>query len=294
VSSVVGGGGGGPTLAIQAHGEVTGEDAAIGVDDGSTGAVTVTGEQAKWTNVGVVTVGQRGVATLSVAEGGVVTSGGGVIGGDFASHDPLNPTPLPSVTVTGPGSQWNNAAGLDVGAKRASTLSILDGGRVTDVDGRIAVLLEPSEVASVTVDGYGSRWENTGELSVGVLGTGTLTLSNQATVTARTATIGADAGGISPSSITVTGGGTLFDVQTGLTIGKVGPAALNVQDVGRVGVGGALLVGGIGQGTLNIETAGSVSSASGQIGQDGGPGGYASVRNAGRWDVSGTLTVGSS
>ena len=71
----------------------------IGNLPGSQGTVTVSGT---WTNVGTLVVGGLGTGTLTIQDGGTVSSGGGGSIGLAAGS-------TGTVTVTGPGSTWNNS-----------------------------------------------------------------------------------------------------------------------------------------------------------------------------------------
>ena len=94
--------GGSGALIIQNGGTVTSVLGAIGNAPGSQGTVTVTGPGSTWTNTGTLVVGGLGTGTLTIQGGGVVNSGaGGSVGLAAGSTG--------TVTVTGPGSSWNNS-----------------------------------------------------------------------------------------------------------------------------------------------------------------------------------------
>ena len=64
--------------------------------------MTVSGAGSSWTNIGNLVVGGLGTGTLTIQNGGVVnSSGGGSVG--------LSAGSTGTVTVTGPGSTWNNS-----------------------------------------------------------------------------------------------------------------------------------------------------------------------------------------
>ncbi|WP_244558527.1 autotransporter domain-containing protein [Tardiphaga sp. OK246] len=85
-----------------------------------------------------------------------------------------------TTTVNGAGSSWTNSGNLSVGNSRAGTLTIENGGAVSNVIGWIGV--NAGSTGTVTVDGAGSSWTNSGTLFVGNSGTGTLTIANGGTV----------------------------------------------------------------------------------------------------------------
>jgi len=99
------------SLTIQNGGTVTDIFGVIGVLQGSQGTVIVTGAGSTWTNIsGGIIVGGMGTGALTVENGGTVNSSGASVGLAVGSTG--------AVTVTGPGSSWNNtalAAGFNIG-----------------------------------------------------------------------------------------------------------------------------------------------------------------------------------
>ncbi|MBZ9868429.1 autotransporter outer membrane beta-barrel domain-containing protein, partial [Mesorhizobium sp. CA15] len=171
-------------------------------------------------------------------------------------------------------------------------------------------------VGTATVDGAGSTWTNTGDLDVGEFGTGTLTISNDGTVSNDSGTIGAQAGSI--GAVTVDGTGSTWTNSLSLAVGSAGAGTLNVLNGGGVGgdsgyigfslgsagavtVSGAgstwtagleLLIGGSGTGALTISNGGAVSSGGGFVAFGNGVG-TATVDGAGStWTNTGNLDVG--
>ncbi|SFL26867.1 autotransporter-associated beta strand repeat-containing protein/T5SS/PEP-CTERM-associated repeat-containing protein, partial [Pseudovibrio ascidiaceicola] len=149
--------------------------AVVATDAGSSGAVTVTGPDSRFRVGGAFSIGRDGDGTLSVLEGGVVTSSYGQIGSSRGSTG--------AVEVTGEGSHWKNDFGLDargitlsVGGDGTGTLTIAEGGRVTSQKGVIGSATGSS--GDVVVSGDGSLWENSHYMNIGLLGRGTLTISD--------------------------------------------------------------------------------------------------------------------
>ena len=72
-------------------------------------------------------VGGQGTGTLTIQDGGTVTSAGGSVGLAVGSNG--------TVTVTGPGSSWSNgtSGGLNIGSFGTGTLTIENGGRVINI-----------------------------------------------------------------------------------------------------------------------------------------------------------------
>ena len=115
--------GGVGTLAVQNGGTLTDFGGFIGNLPGSQGTATVSGANSTWTNTDTIVVGGLGAGTLSIQDGGTVNGGGGGSIGLAAGS-------TGTVTVTGPGSIWNNSPGLNVGAFGAGALTIANGGAV--------------------------------------------------------------------------------------------------------------------------------------------------------------------
>ncbi|KZK95848.1 Extracellular serine protease precursor [Pseudovibrio sp. W74] len=123
------------TLNILEGGLVSGMHGQIGTFAGSTGTVEVIGEGSHWKNdFGLdasgtsLYVGRYGVGTLTISEGGRVTSKKGGIGSEAGSSG--------DVVVTGVGSLWENSHYMNIGLLGNGTLTISDGG-VVDVENSV-------------------------------------------------------------------------------------------------------------------------------------------------------------
>ena len=115
-------------LVIQNGGTLTDLSGAVGELSGSQGTVIVSGAGSAWTNIGDLLVGGLGTGTLTIQNGGTVTSaGGGAVGLSAGSKG--------TVTVSGPGSSWNNGpgGGLNIGSFGTGALTIANGGKVINV-----------------------------------------------------------------------------------------------------------------------------------------------------------------
>ena len=115
------------TLDVLAGGVVTSTDTILGEDVGpfstSRGVVTVSGSGSWLDSSSDVVVGNEGIGTLNVADGGLITCTSGVIG--------YQATGSGAATVTGDDSRWLISDLLIVGGDGSATLDILDGGRVS-------------------------------------------------------------------------------------------------------------------------------------------------------------------
>ncbi|MCT4473742.1 autotransporter family protein [Bosea spartocytisi] len=224
------------------------------------------GPSPSWTITGDLVVGQSSVGSLSIMNGGAVTNDYGTIG-DGAGGDG-------SVTVSGVGSNgtastWTNAFDLYVGYDGAGTLSILNGGTVSNLAGYIGA--NPGSQGTVTVSGVNSNgtastWTNASDLYVGYSGSGTLNILAGGRVSNAAGNVG---GG---SSALISGLGSSW------------------QNTGRLAVGQYGTVGSTG--TLRAEGGATISSADGVIGSD--TRGDAVLTGVGTtWTTIGQFTVGS-
>ncbi|MDO9412062.1 MAG: autotransporter domain-containing protein [Pseudolabrys sp.] len=205
---------------------------------------------------GEIYVGIIGTGTLTIQNGGAVSSNSGIIG--------FSTTAAGTVTVDGAGSSWVNTGQLAVALAGTGVLNIQNGGIVSNGSSVIGGL--GGSTGTVTVDGTGSSWTNAGALSVGYPGTGTLTIQNGGAVSNSSGNIGYFAG--STGTVTVDGTGSSWT---------------NVSD---------LAVGNSGTGTLMIQNGGAVSNAIGFVGSNAGSTGTVTVDGAGSTWTNATVVIG--
>lgn len=211
-------------------------DAGVGLV--GTGNATVDGVSSTWVHTGSLVVGGSGNGILLVANGGSVSSGGGIIGDSYSTST------LSSVTITGLGSNWTCTSALTVGGNSRGTLSVSNGGRVTSTEAFIGSGFSPMS-GSATVAGTGSSW-TTGALTVGNGSSGSLMIADGGTVLSATAAIGKTTSG--SSIVTVVGIGSTWTTSGQLAIGGYfllpsvplsrGPGTLTIGANGNVMTGG--------------------------------------------------------
>jgi fibronectin-binding autotransporter adhesin len=254
------GGAVGNTAGYIAFGTTTGYAAA--------GTVTVSGS-ATWTNSSTLQVGGSGSGTLNVAAGGSVSNTTGYIGYG------ANATAASAATVDGVNSKWTMTGNLYVGYKHKGTLSITNGGTVTDVFGYVG---QTSGVtAMATVDGAGSTWANSATLAVGFLTSGTLNITNGGVVTSgANSYIGGTATANCLGTVKVDGPGSTWTVMNGANLY----------------IGGGPNTNGYGSGTLTISNRGAVSDSSGYMAYLGSSTASITVSGSSTWTNSGILYVG--
>jgi T5SS/PEP-CTERM-associated repeat protein len=128
-----------------------------------------------------------------------------------------------------------------VGYAGTGTLSIENGGRVSNFNANIGAIKDSHGTA--TVDGPGSVWTNNSVLSVGTAGNGTLNITGGGMVSSTNGRIARDAG--SSGTVLIDGPGSNWNVNGDLTMGLTGTgtAALEVQTGGVVSAAGVMIIG---------------------------------------------------
>lgn len=221
-------------------------------------------------------IGINNLGTMDITGGSDVKVFNGYIGYSSGS--------MGSVTVDGAGSTWTSSYTLRVGLRGYGTLNIKGGGAVTNHYG-VKIGSSSYSTGIVTVDGAGSKWTNSDDLTVGSEGNGTMNIINGGAVTNHYGYIGEEYE--STSEVTVDGTGSTWTNIYGLTVGGDGDGTLNITNggvvrnnkghlgfwsgsTGEVSVdgsdstwtnGSSLDVGHFGNGTLNITNGGLVSVA---------------------------------
>jgi T5SS/PEP-CTERM-associated repeat protein len=280
----------------------------IGRFPGSVGEVIV-GSDSTWASR-IVSVGDSGTGTLTIEDGGSVSSlVDALIGVEMGSTG--------TAIVTGGNSTWNIGS-LVVGGRGTGILMVQAGGKVsTSAAGVIGLSLGSS--GTVTIAGSGSTWTSSG-VRVGVFGMGTLTIESAASVSnmGTTASFIGESGG-SNGSVTVTGAGSKWSSSSELHVGESGMGQLNVlsgatvsNSNGFLGVmasstgtatlsgsgstwtnNGSLSVGSSGMGSLRVDGGARVSNSNGIVGAGDNSTGAVTVSGSGStWTNSGHVRVG--
>lgn len=268
-STLTGGGiivglGGEAKLNVTTGGKVLSEGlggVSIGFEAGSKGVVTIDASGSEIAVGGDVIVGGFGHGELHLTNDAAVSSDYGYVG--------FNEGSVGLATVAS-GSTWTMINPMGV----AGSLTIESSGKVfnggTDPFNRSSISGYGENVAEVTVDGAGSKWESTvvGVAVGGFFGDGLLTIKN---------------------------GG---DVSNG--IGIVGDGADSTGTVVVDGLGstwtnsGRLAVGLVGTGEMSVINSGVVTSQSGRIGSPvTGSNGAVTVSGiSSKWEMTDTLEIG--
>jgi T5SS/PEP-CTERM-associated repeat protein len=308
------------TLNIESGGVVSSGYIYIG-QYGSVGTVTVTGEGSLWNTSFGLEVGRYGEGTLNIEGGGTVNVAEETWAAREASSSGVINLNNGTLNTGGLISSLGNLQG---------TGTINTHGLVTDIDlifdrpsslSQSWVLDDPGQNISLNLEVDG-----TGSIGAGYEGTALLLISGGVAVESQSGYLGYKAG--SSGTAFVVGEGSEWNNSWSLYVGHSGEGTLNITDGGvvsnRMGhIGGApahgnpylessgvgtvtvtgegsrwnnsssLAVGQYGEGTLNIESGGVVSSGYGHIGDEEGSVGTVTVTGEGsEWNQSGVLKVG--
>ncbi|MFC6446733.1 autotransporter outer membrane beta-barrel domain-containing protein [Shinella zoogloeoides] len=224
--------------------------------DSEYGAVTVSGAGSQWTS-NSIDVGFYGQGTLTVKEGGRVTSQTGMIGAISSGSG--------TVDVIGSGSLWQTTGQMVIGNEGDGTLNVSQGASVTNHAAALGYYAAGHGVANIS--GSGSQWKVTGaNIVVGNLGTGELHISDGANVdTAYRTWIGSGAN--SSGMLTVAGAGSTLKSAIDVRIGVSSIGTTVVSGGGNVEAGAVYLgFNATGSGSLDVTGSNSrVTSAYGMI-----------------------------
>jgi len=270
------------------------------VDTG--GKVEVSGGGTVWDNSGsslgynqrggAIVVGETGVGTLDISNGGTVkttgTPAGTLLVGDQAgSTGTVNVgggTGTSTLENAGPVGYPGN---FYVGYDGTGVLNVNAGGTVSGFDG-MALGIGATGVGTLNVDG-GSVDVSPGNLDVGQAGRGTLVVKNGGTVESRGGTVSGNGG----SAATVTGAGSAWHIGSGgLKVGYGQDGSLSISDHGVVDTaGGQFYLGqNAGSAALTLQSGGTLKTHGAVIGQGmTGTATQVSITGAGSsWDAVGT------
>jgi len=194
----------------------------------SNNSVVVIGTNSLWSNSINIQIGYGGSGnSLVISNGGQVRNAIGIVGNASTSSNN-------SVLVTGTNSFWSNSSAFYVGnSGSGNSLVISNGGQVRNAAGNVGSVSGSSN-NSVLVTGSNSLWSNSGDLTIGNYGTGTLTISASGTVADNNGWIGYS-NTSSNNSVLVTGSNSLWSNTFQLTIGKYGSGnSLVISNGGKV------------------------------------------------------------
>ncbi|OQM76537.1 autotransporter outer membrane beta-barrel domain-containing protein [Manganibacter manganicus] len=296
-------------LVIKDRGAATSVNTTLGQGDRSFGSVTVTGGGSTWTNSGYLHVGEHGTGTLTIEDGGAVTTGGNAsVGRDSGG--------VGTATVTGLGSTWTTNGFLRIGSLTGSegSLTIADQGTVIS-NSQVRLANAPDTLGTALVTGAGSKWIGPAtQFHVGFKGEGSLTITDQGEVESDFTSLGYQGNGTAAVKdgavwiisddfgvgvggtgvLEIDSGGKVKGIDSTIGVEAGGAGAVTVIGAGSTWTNTASLeVGGNGSGTLRVDAGGAVTNINGYIGRGAGSSGTAIVAGiASSWTNTGDLYVG--
>lgn len=194
-----------------------------------------------WDVNGDIYVGRYQAGTLTVQNGGSVSSTWGYIGLSAGSSG--------NVTVSGANSTWTNKQILFAGHSGKGTLTVAAGGTVNSLGGTIGMLAGSDGTVTVSA---GSTWATSSLLTVGFWGKGTLNVSDGGNVQSNFGRIGNDVG--STGVVTVTGANSTWINGSNLFVGNKGDGLLTISDGGTVSAANVTIATVLGsKGTLKLD-----------------------------------------
>ncbi|MEO9458794.1 MAG: autotransporter domain-containing protein [Lentilitoribacter sp.] len=259
----------------------------VGLSSGSNGTVVVDGAGSQFnfvTSSASILVGDVGTGSLTVSNGAVVTSDGGLDVARFSTSS------QGTVTLTGAGTTLTTklststvgSPGFDpvsIGRRGTGILNILDGAVFTSGDGVTTAFakvgVETNASGTVTISGTNSAWNHSGILGIARSGTGVVSVSDSGALVADDINIAFAAGSIGTLNIggadgsAATSAGTVTATQIAA---GAGTATLNFNHTDTnysfaTKLDGDLTVNNT-AGTTNV--TGDLSSFTGTINANGG------------------------
>jgi fibronectin-binding autotransporter adhesin len=289
----------------------------LGYNSHCTGTATVTDMGSTWTS-GIYNIGYYGSGVMNIEAGGQVSSGSVYLGYQSGS------TGIAAITGTGSNLSNNIRGAINIGYYGSGTLNVEDGGQVSSATVYLGYQSGSSGTAAVT--GTGAYWSNGGLgalLNIGYYGSGTLNIEAGGQMNSIGVYLGYQAG--STGTALITGTGSTWsdgDLNALLNIGYYGSGTLNIEDGGQLSSGTVYLgyqagstgtalitgtgstwsdgglhallnIGYYGNGTLNVEAGGQMSSMYVYLGCQSGSIGTALITGTGStWTNDSTLNVG--
>ncbi len=266
----IGRSGGDGTVDVTSGGQVTVSSTAgnigmgIGIHEGSTGELTVTGVGSSLSYAGFqnnISIGTSGDGTVNVLAGGSIdlTDSFNFSGVYLGNLD----TGVGILNIDGSGASFSTTSQLQVGFNGTGSMNILNGGTVVVDDPIFSVGAQKGGQGNVVVDGGGSSLLITGtptfdgEASFAVVGNegaGTLDIRNGGLVDVRQGLHVANTGG-SSGFVSVSGSGSVLNIAPSTSGGEelmVGAGTVVPEiDYGTPGV--------LAQGTVEVRNGGTVN-----------------------------------
>ncbi|MDH0093276.1 autotransporter domain-containing protein [Achromobacter mucicolens] len=209
---------------------------------------------------GIIFLGAIGGPSLSVQNGGVLTSGTAFISN--STNNGLTPGPANlesgTATINGVGSQWT-ANAFEVGFYGTGTMNVTGGGKAIAVS-TVSLGRHVGSFGSLNITGAGSAVQS-GQFIVSENGTSVVTISDKGTAQVSNLLMANSAG--STGTIEIIGTGASLQASGGITVGSSGTGTLYIKGGATASAGIQTSVGmnAGGEGKLLVSGAGSQFSS---------------------------------
>lgn len=296
------------SVTVESAGLLQAQSLSMGSITGARGVLSVSGAGTRLRVSGETNIGGSGWAAVSFLSGATAELGTTQLGvGMSDGENSLDLHGASQLTVNG---------NLIVGLVSNGVLRADEGSRI-QVNGDAKIAYAGPAMGRVLLSGASTSWNQTGVLSVGLVGTGNFTVNQGAKlVVGQNLNIGKSGGsgallldGVGSSvvgksvsvgeqaegSLLVNGGATAqFDGGLSIGSGTQGRGSLNLGGVGSsLTASGSFVLGSGGTGALYLGEGGQLQTGTAQIGTSTAGQGLAEVWGAGtRWMVNGDLRVG--
>ena len=226
------------TLLIESQGSVSSLDARIAENSGTTGSVIVTGMNSSWASNGAVLVGHSGSGSLTISDGAAATN----VSTGSTRVGNLNGS-LGELLITGTGSILDTAGSFSVGHFGGSSgqATITNGGHL--IGARPAGIgVQADSQGTIELSGAGSSWQLPGsDLNVGQSGTGSLSITEGASLSNRSTIIGTNSSGM--GEITLSGQDAQLVSSGFMRVGDAGNGTFTLGANARLVVTGNIGIG---------------------------------------------------
>lgn len=214
-------------MTITGGASLTSGQSTITAEPQSTGTVTVTGAGSTWNTDFLVVGYESQAATMRVENGGLVRSSTATIARNGG---------VGLVEVDGIGSRWE-IGDIDAyfGAFGRAEVVIGNGGVVAN-GGRVHLGNEAAASGTVTVDGAGSRWEIGEHLIIGLMGSGSVAVTDGGYVEADIVTLGSHTAG-NVSSLVLDGQGSELRAPGGIQVGFTTEPVMRITGGAKLSTG---------------------------------------------------------
>jgi T5SS/PEP-CTERM-associated repeat protein len=218
-------------------------------------------------------IGDEGTGTLTVQSDGQVFGTSFDVGYIAGSSG--------TVTVTGPQASLDATNTIYVGRAGTGTMTVSGGAEVASTS-NATIGNDAGSSGTVTITGAGSEWTQSGTMTVGSSGVGTLNVQSGGALVTSDGIIGSLAGSFGTAN--VSGTGSIWTLSNELQVGGGGEGVMNVTSGGRVAIASDWIIadGNAGQGTATVSGAGSRVDVTDNIGVGLGGSGRLTISSGGQ------------